>query len=89
MENEVRIADLVFWKDWHNTDTGKNLFPGVESLRWFIRSNMSDLLEQDAIVIHRSRWYLVGHRFELAVIRSLRESTRRVLGSNRVHEVAA
>lgn len=84
MEKDSNIADLQFWKDWHKTDTGQKLFPGLESLRWFIRSHQQALIDRDALVYFRSRWYLLGPKFEPAVLALLRESTRRALLVDRV-----
>lgn len=83
MENELCIADLQFWKDWHKTDTGQKLFPGIESLRWFIRTHQQALIDRDALVYFRSRWYLISPKFEQAVMALLRESTRLALSAER------
>ena len=84
MDQDSSIADLQFWKDWHKTDTGQNLFPGIESLRWFIRTHQQALVDRNALVFFRSRWYLVTPNFEPAVLNLLRESTRLALGRERV-----
>lgn len=83
MENDHCIADLQFWKDWHNTETGKSLFPGVESLRWFIRTHQEQLIDLNALVYFRSRWYLIRPKFEQAVMSLLRESTRQIVSGER------
>lgn len=84
MENEISIANLQFWKDWHKTEVGQRLFPGIESLRWFIRSHQTELVELNALVHFRSRWFLIEPNFEQAVMRLLREATILALAKERV-----
>ena len=83
MENDSNIADLQFWKDWHKSDVGQKLFPGIESLRWFIRTHQQALIDMDAMVFFRSRWFLIAPKFEQAVMSLLRESTRLALTGER------
>jgi len=83
MENDSSIADLQFWKDWYQTEVGQKLFPSIESLRWFIRTHQQALIDKDALVFFRSRWFLVAPKFEQAVMSLLRESTRMALSGER------
>lgn len=83
MEQDTCIADLEFWKDWHKSDVGQKLFPGIESLRWFIRTHQQALIDMEAMVFFRSRWFLVAPKFEQAVMSLLRESTRLALSGER------
>jgi hypothetical protein len=73
MEQQKTLSAVENWRDFQQTADGKRLFPGLESLRWFIREHRDSLIHAGAILKIRGQWHLVRPEFDEAVIRTLRE----------------
>lgn len=55
------------------------LFPGIESIRWYIRRHRPALTEARAIVFHAGRWWIDPQRFDTYVVEAgAREGQRRL-----------
>jgi hypothetical protein len=37
MNTPTSLSALQSWREFHSTEDGSRLFPGLESLRWFLR----------------------------------------------------
>jgi len=61
------------WRDFQQTADGKRLFPGLESLRWFIRENRDQLVQAGALIKIRGQWHVVRPEFDAAVVDTLRK----------------
>ncbi len=73
MEAQKTLSAVENWRDFQQTPDGKRLFPGLESLRWFIRENRDRLIQAGALLKIRGQWHLVRPEFDDAVIRTMRE----------------
>lgn len=73
METQKTLSAVENWRDFQQTPDGKRLFPGLESLRWFIRENRDHLIQAGALLKIRGQWHLVRPEFDEAVIRTLRD----------------
>ena len=73
MQTQNSLSAVENWREFHKSTDGKRLFPGLESLRWFIRENRDSLIQAGALVKIRGQWHLVRPEFDDAVIRTLRE----------------
>jgi len=68
---EQSLSSLQSWRDFHATEDGKRLFPGLESLRWFLRENRDELIAKGVMLKIRGQWHLVRPSFDKEVISCL------------------
>ncbi len=67
------LSAVENWRDFQQTADGKRLFPGLESLRWFIRENRDQLVQAGALIKIRGQWHVVRPEFDAAVVDTLRK----------------
>ena len=73
METPTSLSALQSWRDFHETEDGKRLFPGLESLRWFLREHRDSLIQARVMLKVRGQWHVIRPDFDRAVIRILQE----------------
>lgn len=56
----------------------KHLFPGAESLRWFMRTHRADLVESGAVLMIAGRWFANPPAFDRTVIEVGQRAARRL-----------
>lgn len=66
------LSNVENWRDFQQSPDGKRLFPGLESLRWFIRENSNELVQAGALIKIRGQWHVVRPEFDAAVIDTMR-----------------
>lgn len=55
----------------------KHLFPGTESIRWFMRNHRDALVESGAVLMIAGRWFANPQAFDRAVIDAGQQAARR------------
>lgn len=73
METPTSLSALQSWRDFHETEDGKRLFPGLESLRWFLREHRDSLIQARVLLKVRGQWHVIRPDFDRAVIRILQD----------------
>ena len=68
-------ADLVPVSQY--ADLRNHLFPGPESLRWFMRNHRADLVESGAVLMIAGRWFANPPAFDRVVIEAGQRAARR------------
>lgn len=71
MEIQKTLSAVENWRDFQKSPDGARLFPGLESLRWFIREHRDDLIQAGVMVKIRGQWHMVRPEFDNAVINIL------------------
>ena len=66
------LSAVQNWRDFQKSPEGVRLFPGLESLRWFIRQHGDDLLKAGALIKIRGQWHVVRPEFDQSVIQLMR-----------------
>ena len=79
MSKSQKPFTVMSWQDWLQTESGKGLFPSLESLRWFVRKNEKRLVESGAMVMLRNKWHFVTPEIDHVLLSIIRESTSRIM----------
>lgn len=70
---------VMRWQDWLQTDSGKGMFPSLESLRWFVRKNEQRLVASGAMIMLRNKWHFVTPEINHVLLEIIRDSTSRIM----------
>lgn len=54
-----------------------DIFPGIESVRWYLREHRAGLEEAEALSMIRNRLYINADRFEQYVVRAGQQAAKR------------
>lgn len=73
MNTPTSLSALQSWREFHSTEDGSRLFPGLESLRWFLREHRDSLIQARVLLKIRGQWHVLRPEFDRAVIRILQE----------------
>lgn len=68
--------NLVLFKDFLGTATGKRLFPNLHSGNWFIRTYSHDLIDAGVLVKLMGKFHVIEPDFLPTLITLLQEKTR-------------
>lgn len=89
METPTSLAALQSWREFHETPDGQRLFPGLESLRWFLREHRESLIQARVLCKVRGQWHVIRPDFDQAVINILTDQALTTLPHGYEHAQAA